>query len=294
MRLLFKKGMQKELLKQEKRDLTWNQFAEKLGLKFGKLKSFSSEESLIDDITFNKLSLKTNYKRFIVKRFDNNWGRSKGGKNSKGNLKNIKIPNKGKDLAEFWGIVLGDGHVQKIKKYKIGVYNIKIAGHSIDDRDYLLDFVKPLCEKLFEVKSRTYEPKNKKGLYIIIEGRKIIDFFENNEFKSGNKIINQTTIPKWIKKNDRFLASCLRGLYDTDGSFYRLGKQNSYQIHFKNHNKKLLNDVRKSLLKLGINTSKIMKNRSIVITKKSEIEKFYKLVGFHNPKHLNKIKVWAT
>jgi hypothetical protein len=33
-----------------------------------------------------------------------------------------------------------------------------------------------------------------------------------------------------------------------------------------------------------------MENRRVVITKKSEIEKFYKVIGFSNPKHLNKIK----
>lgn len=289
----MKKGKQKELLEKEKElsKLSWDQFAEKLGLKFGKLNSFHYEECLIDDKTFDKLSLKRNYRKFILRRFDDDWGRKKGGKNSPGNIKDIKIPKRNKKLAELYGILLGDGHIDKIKKYKVGVYHIKVTGHSIGDKKYLLDFVKPLIESLFNVDVRIYYSKFNNALDIIADSRKIVDFFEENEFKAGNKIKNKVTIPSWIKENNLFLAACLRGLYDTDGSFYRLTNQNSYQIHFKNHNFRLLKDARASLLKLGINVSNIMKNGSIVITKKTEIEKFYKLIGFSNPKHNNKIKL---
>ncbi len=288
----MEKGKQREMLGKERAKLnfTWQQFADNLGLKFGKLKSFYYEAALIDDTTLNKLSLLNEYKKFILKELGDNWGRSKGGINSNGNLKDIKIPKKDKKLAELWGILLGDGHIEKTQAYKIGIYHIKVTGHSIDDKDYLLDFVMPLMRERFNVKVRHYFSKSNKGLHVIADSRKIVDFFEENEFKAGNKILNQVTIPNWIKENKNFLATCLRGLYDTDGSFYRLAKQNSYQIHFKNHNSRLLMDTRKSLLNLGIGVSKIMKNKSIVITKKSEIEKFYKVIGFSNPKHLNKIK----
>jgi len=293
MKLLFKPQKQKELLKKEKEilGLSWKDFAKSLGLKYGRLKSFLYEGILIDEGIFNKLKLKEDYRKFIIKKLSNNWGQLKGGINSNGRLKEIKIPEKKESLAELWGIILGDGHIERIKKYKVGVYKIKIAGHSVDDRDYLLNFVRPLCEELFGVKSRIYQSKTKNCLYVMIDSRRIVDFFEENEFPAGNKIINGVKIPDWIKENNLFLAACLRGLYDTDGSFYRLTNQNSYQIHFKNYNLDLLNEVRRALLKLGINPSKIICNKSIVITKKSEIEKFYKLIGFSNPKHLNKIRL---
>ncbi len=292
MRILLVEGKQKELLKREKdkRNLGWIDFANYLGIKYPKLWSFVNENTLIDESTFNKLILKKEYEKFIVEKKLENWGRSKGGKISTGNTKNINIPKKRKDLAELWGILLGDGHVQKIKSYKVGVYRIDIAGHSINDRDYLMNYVKPLCEKLFKIKARFYFSKSSKAIHLILDSRKLVDFFEENGFKSGNKINNKLVIPDWIKKDLNFLAACLRGLYDTDGSFYRLAKQNSYQVQFTNLNHFLLVDVRESLLKLEINPSKIICNKSIVITKRSEIEKFYKTIGFSNPKHLNKIK----
>ncbi len=294
MRLLFEKNKQRELLKKEKdlRNLSWPKLARQLNLNEGKLKTFYYDGVLIDEDTFNKLNLKKDYEKFIIKKLDENWGQSKGGKVSPGNLKEIRIPEKSEELAELWGILLGDGNIQKKFSYKVGVYNIKVTGHSVLDRDYLLKFVKPLIEKLFDVTVREYDSKNSNALNIVADGRKIVDFFEKEGFKAGDKIRNQVRMPEWIKENCKFLAVCLRGLYDTDGCFYRLTNQNSYQIHFKNHNVTLLNDVHESLIKLGIKPSKIICNQSIVVTKKEEIAKFYKLIGFHNPKHLNKINAY--
>jgi intein/homing endonuclease len=294
MRLLFEKDKQKELLMKEKelRRLSWSNFAKQLNLNENKLKAFYYDCVLIDEKTFNKFHLKEDYKKFILKSLGDNWGQVKGGNNSDGNLKEIKIPERTEELAEFWGILLGDGNVQKISGYKIGTYNINITGHSILDKDYLLNFVKPLGEKLFGLDGKTYYSKYCKAIHLSFYGRKIVDFFEREGFKPGDKIKNQVTIPSWIKENPVFLAACLRGLHDTDGCFYRLARQNSYQIGFTNHNRALLNDAMDGLLSLGICVSKIIDDRKYVITKKSEIAKFYKLIGFHNLKHLNKIRAY--
>jgi intein/homing endonuclease len=296
MRIWFEKGKQKELIEREREELnlSWKEFADKLNINFSKLNSFHYEEVLIDDLTFSKLSLRKFYEKFIVHKLIDNWGQVKGGKLSEGTTKQIKIPKKSEKLAEFFGIMLGDGHVQKIGGYKLGTYNISITGHSILDKDYLLTFVKPLGEKLFEIKARVYFLKKSQGLQIIFDSRNLVDFFEKENFKAGDKIKNQSTIPSWIKENPQFLAACLRGLHDTDGCFYRLTNQNSFQIGFTNHDVKLLKDTQIGLKSLGVGVSNIINNRKYVITKKSEIAKFYKLVGFHNSKHLNKIRAYFT
>ena len=293
MRIWLEKGKQKELLIREKelRNLSWKELARALSVNFGRLNSWVYEENLIPEEIFNKLKLSSEYRRFIVNKLVDNWGKVKGGKLSPGNLKEIKIPFKDEKLAEFWGIMLGDGHVQRTTGYKRGTYGLNITGHSVLDKDYLIKFVKPLGEDLFGIRARIYFSKVSKALHIIFDGRELVDFFEKEGFKSGDKIINQVTIPDWIKENPKFLAACLRGLYDTDGSFYKLTNQNSYQVCFTNYDSVLLIDARDSLLYLGIGVSKISKGRDITITKKSEIAKFYKLVGFHNSKHLNKIKM---
>lgn len=119
----MEKGKQRELLKKEKEKygLTWEKFAFKLGIRHSKLKTFFNNEVLIDDITFNKLELKQEYKRFIIKKLDEDWGQVKGGKNSTGNLKEIKIPKRTEELAELWGILLGDGNIQRTSGYRLSV-----------------------------------------------------------------------------------------------------------------------------------------------------------------------------
>ena len=93
------------------------------------------------------------------------------------------------------------------------------------------------------------------------------------------------------------MAACVRGLYDTDGSVYELLPHwpGLFQVYFSNRNSTLLKDVRKALLKLGINISKISLQKGVTpriyITKKSEIKKFKETIGFKNDRHLKKIKI---
>jgi len=294
MRIRLQKGKQRELIEEEKEKsgITWDEFAKRLGISFPRLNSFHYEEVLIEEAIFNRLSLRKVYQKFIIEKLNDNWGQINGGRLSNGNLKEIVTPKKDVNLAEFWGILLGDGNIQKRKGHKIGTYNIKVTGHAILDKDYLLNFVKQLGESLFGIKARIHRAKLNNGLDVIWDSRNIVDFFEKEGFKSGDKIRNQSTITPWIKENPKFLSACLRGLHDTDGCFYKLTNQNSFQIGFTNHDNTLLRDARAGLLSLGIGVSKIIDNRKYVITKKSEIAKFYKLIGFHNLKHLNKINAY--
>jgi len=292
---MLKRGKQRELIKKEKDklNLSWNQLSKLLDLKHGRLKPYYYEKLLIPEEIFNKLSVKKEYKRFILERKKDNWGKSKGGINSADGLtKKINIPKDSIKLAELYGIMLGDGNLNKTKAYKIATYQARITGDSRLDKEYLFSYVKPLIEKLFKISVGFYKSKDKNAINLIIYGRRLVEFFESKGFKPGNKINNQLIIPRWIKQNANFLKSCLRGLYDTDGGAYKLNNQNTYQIAFTNHNPYLLSNVRESLISLGISPSKIIDKRRIYITKKSELRKFLKQIGFRNSRHLNKIKMW--
>lgn len=298
MRLKFEKGKQRELIKKFKEDnnLTWHGLANFLEIKFGKLKAYVDETSLIDKKLCNILDNNENYNKFIIEIREDNWGRKKGGMNSKGRIKKIKMPSDSEELAEFYGIMLGDGNSHKTNYYnsrydKRGTYMIRIVGDSNLDNNYLTNYVKPLIEKLFLVNVRQGIFKNSNAMFIEVHGCELIDFLEKKGFVSGNKIKNKLRIPFWIRNNNKLLQKCLRGLYDTDGSVYKLTNQNSFQFCFTNANVSLLKDVRNSLLKLGINCSKIS-NKDLYITKKSELRKFLKLIGFNNDRHLKKIKMW--
>ncbi len=294
MRLLFLKDKQKELIKKEKEklNLSWNEFAKFLGIKYGKLHAYYYDNVLLPEKIYNKFSVKEKFRNLIIEKRNENWGKSKGGKLSRGKTKAIMLPQNSKELAEFYGIMLGDGNLTKIQSYKIGTYEIRIVGDSRYDRFYLENYVKPLIEKLFTIKVRISKRKNQNTLVLAANGKKLVEFLESRGFKPGDKIKNQLTIPNWIKRDKKLLKACIRGLYDTDGSVYQLTNQNSYQICLVNYNNTLLNEVRNNLLNLGIGVSKITKGRDILITKKSELRKFLKEIGFSNSKHLEKIKRW--
>jgi len=299
MRLRFVDGKQKELIKKfkDKNHFTWNGLASFLEIKFGKLKAYVDETSLIDEKIYYILDKDRKHFKYVLEKKSENWGKIKGGLNSVGRTKEIKEPENCEELAEFYGAMLGDGNSHRTKYYesrnkKRGVYVIRITGDSRLDKKYHLEYLKPMIEELFNVKVRVRIYTNKNVMFIEAHGIKLVEFLEKKGFPPGNKIKNQLEIPRWIKNNKKYLISCIRGLYDTDGSVYKLTNQNSHQICFTNVNKVLMNDVRNSLLRLGINCSKIS-NKDIYITKKSELRKFLKLIGFNNLRHLNRIKMFG-
>ncbi len=213
--------------------------------------------------------------------------------NSSGNTKVIAIPKKSEKLAEFVGIVLGDGNIDAYKKgKKIRTYAVRIAGHAIDDYEYMKDYVAPLASSLFQVRSSIHFHRTNKGMYVSIYGKRIVEFFNKMGIKSGNKIRNKTKIPGWILKEKKYIRACLRGLYDTDGSIYELLPHwpGLYQLNFDNYNLIMLKQVRFLLIKIGYHPSKIHGNKTkngtkVDLTRKAEIKKFYKEIGTHNKKH---------
>ena len=294
MRLVLKEGKQRALIDEERRlfNLSLAKLANKLNIKEGRLCGYYYNNLLIPEELFNKFSLKKKYTPFIIDKKIENWGRIEGGFISKGKTKVIKLPDESEDLAELYGIMLGDGNLTRIKGYKLGTYQLRITGDSRNDKEYFLTYLKPLIEKLFNISVRCSYLKNKNVINLVASGRELVNFFESKGFKPGNKITNQLEIPSWIKQNKEFLRVCIKGLYDTDGSVYKLTNQNSHQICFTNYNNKLLNDVRDGLISFGVVPSKITKGTEIVITKKSELRKFLNEVGFRNSRHLNKVKMF--
>lgn len=237
---------------------------------------------------------KKNFEEFILEKLEDNWGRSKGGTNSPKNLKQFKKPIFGKELAETFGIILGDGHVSEyIRNKKIRVYCVRIAGNSKTDKDYIFNYIPRLFENVFGEKGSIIEPKFKSVGYFTIYGKSLVEFLKSNGLSSGNKIMNNVGIPTWIKKNKDFLKFCIRGLIDTDGSIHKISKDNpNLRIEFTSHIPKLLLDVRLGFVKLGYNPSKIINNKHFFLSRQEEIKKYVNEIGFGNAKNLNRYKIF--
>jgi len=132
---------------------------------------------------------------------------------------------------------------------------------------------------------------------ITVSSKNLVEFLEKKGLKRGNKIKNKADIPGWILDNKNYSVSCLRGLVDTDGSFYRhryirSGKQYSYfTMCFTNYSRPLLNSAYNILRSLNILC--VRSGNHIYIYKREEINKYFKIIGTSNPKHLKKYQKYS-
>jgi len=295
MRIRLEKGKQKELILLAKNDNTWKELSKKVNLNENYLANdLKSERRLISENIYNKFCelCQLNFDQFIIKRLNDNWGKSKGGLNSRGSTIKIKIPKPNESLAEIVGAILGDGHIMYHKKEKkIGVYQVNITGDINKDKNYHTIYLRKLFKDLFNIKTREIISSRNDGRHLVVYSKELVNFFINMGLKAGDKIKNQTTIPKWIWQNNKYLRACIRGLIDTDGCIHKMSKKDPQllRINFTNYNQTLLEDTRIAFIKLGFFPSKIICYKQFFISRKDNISKYLKEIGFSNKKHQDRL-----
>jgi hypothetical protein len=295
MRVKLLDGKQRALIEQvkNKNNFNFKELSTFLRVNGAALREWYYERCLLPYNIFRKLDEEKNFEKFIMEIREQNWGQRDGGKKSYGNTKKIKKPLFDERLAELVGILLGDGNIYSYRNVKngkvISTHSIRICGDSRNDHEYVTEHVSNLLQNLFEIKTRLYKSKKRNAVYVIADGIELVKFFNSFGLKPGNKIKNNLTIPEWIWQDPVFLKSCIRGLFDTDGSIYELKPHwpGLIQISFRNYNKLLLKDVERALKQLGFITSKIH-DKKICITKQNEVDKFFKEIKPNNPKHVKK------
>lgn len=228
-------------------------------------------------------------------------GRSKGGKRTIGFFhrnpalarkvgfiirKEIKYPERSVELAELIGIILGDGGLP-------GNHQLTIAFNKKTDQEYSL-YLRSILRRLFSVDCYTHYRRNNNGANIIVSSSNLVDFLIKHGLVTGNKVKNQVDIPEWINRSIEYQKACLRGLVDTDGSFYRHkykvnGKKYKYlKLCFTNCSRPLLQSTLRILENIKIKA--YLKGDHVSVYSGSDVKKYFKEVGSHNPKHALKFK----
>ena len=111
----------------------------------------------------------------------------------------------------------------------------------------------------------------------------------------GNKVRQQVKVPNWICDSMEYSMACLRGLFDTDGSFYidrhkHKGKlYKSAGICFTNFSKPVLNFFADTLDNLNYHPTRSSSNH-VVLRRQLEIKRFFSEIKPANDKHLKKFK----
>ena len=214
----------------------------------------------------------------------------------------LKIPRYSRKLAEFVGILTGDGYINHYPKE--GDYVLDIAGHSKDDKEYHTNFISPLIKDLFGVKVNILFPKNQNCIHIRLRSKTIVSFLNNMGFPLGYK--NQIGIPDWIKKKDVYITSFLRGLFDTDGSLSLKGKNKGVKyspvLSISSKSMILIEDsyfwlkkwfnLCKCLeIQYDKRTNKDYIKHRLYINGYKNMELWKRMIGFSNSKHIKKYTI---
>lgn len=197
----------------------------------------------------------------------------------------IRIPTMSSKLAEFIGISMGDG--------SLTTYQATISLNSTDDANYI-NYVTKLAEELFGICPKINKLTSSNCTNIVFSSVELIEFLQSMGLPKGDKIRANLDIPEWIRCDDDYTKNCLRGLFDTDGSVYLEthnidGRIYSYpRLSFVSVSEALRESVFEAYLNLGIG-AKIRMNRSVNIERFTDVEKYFKIVGSSNTKHLSRI-----
>lgn len=199
--------------------------------------------------------------------------------------KPFRKPKKSTELAEFIGLMLGDGGISK--------YQISITLHRNDDREYSI-FVCELIYCLFGVESRIIKRKGCLANDYRVSRVELVRFcVEKLGLVRGNKVRQNIDIPRWVGERNNFLISCVRGLFDTDGSViihkYKVsGREYIYKkLCFTSHSQPLRLSFYRALSNWGIKAR--LAGFDVRVDGQEEVVKYFKIVGTHNPKHLRKM-----
>lgn len=199
--------------------------------------------------------------------------------------KEIKYPPRSQELAELTGIILGDGGLS-------GNHQLTVSFNSKTDKEYSV-FLGAILRRLFSLDCHTHRRKNCNGSDIVVSSSNLVDFLLKQGLIAGNKVKNQVDIPDWIYDRLDYQKACLRGLIDTDGSFYchrynAGGKQYKYlKLCFASRSKPLLNSALRILRKFNFDA--YLHGDQVFIYSIAGIKKYFEEIGSHNPKHSNKI-----
>lgn len=195
--------------------------------------------------------------------------------------KPITKPNKSKKLAEFIGIMIGDGGITE--------YQVRVTLNSEDDKQYA-NFVKKLITNLFDVPAIITSRTNQKAMDLVVSRKSLVRHCQDLGLPQGSKVKNSIDIPDWIMNNKDFQKACIRGIFDTDGCIFREqhkvnGEKYSYpRLYFVSAIPVLRKTIKSCLSGFGWKARE-RNDRAITLEKRQDIVQFFSVVGSNNPKH---------
>jgi DNA-binding XRE family transcriptional regulator len=320
-RVQFLKGKQKQFLMtvQKSSNIAWRDLASEVGVSQRTMSDWKREKYLIPINALNRFCVIADIARpvdIIIK--DPYWYSMKGaslggiavykkygmvggdkkkrikkwrewwettGKHKKNTIhsrKHISKPSIGIKLAEFVGIMLGDGGISSS--------HISITLNKKSDADYVM-YVSYLLKELFDVVPSYYEPKNSLAIQIVISRKELVSYCKEIGLQEGNKVKHQVSVPTWITSSPEYTKWCIRGLIDTDGCLIRHTykvKNKTYlykKLAFSNRSRPLIDFVCTKLTELGFSPRITYDCKEIRLNGSHDVQRYFRIIDTSNNKH---------
>lgn len=208
----------------------------------------------------------------------------------KSHPKEFKIPKYSQDLAEFFGIMMGDGGINSDWQFTITL-------NAISDRDYC-EKVICLSNKLFGVKPTVSQRRNSNTLVLKFSSVYLVRYLIKLGLPNGNKMRNGLNIPEWIILNKKFKKACVRGLIDTDGCIFihrHSIKGKIYKnlgLSFRSYDPKLIIQVADIFREFDIMPHVSKRGTDLSLYKEGSVIKFLNTFGTSNERIYSKYDEW--
>lgn len=216
---------------------------------------------------------------------------------------NICIPKRlTPKLAEFIGVVIGDGHVgcykNRIGKPTYTHYEIRISGN-IKDYSYYSGYVNNLTYELFNIRFELRKHKSEKSVTLSKDSKALFYFL--SECVNIPKRKDNIRVPKQIRNGSLSIkSSFLRGLADADFTFTLKNKEGKIYpvVQGSSKSKALITDVCLLLEELNLKYSTFLEKsyykkrqklyavHRIYLNGNNNVEEWFSKVGFSNLRHI--------
>lgn len=198
--------------------------------------------------------------------------------------KEIIKPDESCELAEFIGIMIGDGHVNE--------YQASVTLDIKTDIEYC-KFVADTIRNLFRIEP-TFQRRPKNGcINIVVSSVKFTDLLVALGLPRGDKIKGGLDVPDWISDNLDYSIACLRGIFDTDGSIFQEIHRVKDKIYayprmtFTSYSEPLRESIYRILSEVEVSV-KMRSDRNVNIERFTDIDKYFRIIGSSNPKHIRR------
>jgi hypothetical protein len=268
--IVFPSGEQKKFLRgaKEKSGKSWEALSCELGKSKKMIFFYLREECKMSLETYEKLNAYVNEKRDL-KVID-----------MKNTFVDCVLPEKmSEGLAEFLGALAGDGHM--------GVkYQVCFAVSNLVDKEYSLH-IQQLFKDLFNIDATMYVQMNCRKVKTY--SKKLLNFLHNEYGHPIGKKKHRLHIP--IFEDNKFLLAYLRGLFDTDGSFYERGSGRGV-VNICSLDSIHMQEVAEALRRNGFHVC--VSGKGLYIYRRQDIRRFFEEVNPSNIKHRRKYDLFIS